>query len=114
MSEDEHTIRTRICASDDIPEDEGLRVDIPGYPPLAAWRAEGEVYVTDDTCTHGQASLSEGGEQDGFIIECGLHLGEFDMRDGSAVSMPCTIPLRVYTTVVTDNGDVYADLSPNE
>lgn len=110
MISDDNTIRTKICARDDIPEDEGLRVDIPGQSPLAAWRVEHSVYVTDDTCTHGQASLSEGGEQDGFVIECGLHLGAFDMRDGKPVSMPCTVPLRVYTTVVTDAGDVYADL----
>lgn len=110
MSSSEDTLQTRICAFGDIPEDEGLRVELPGYPPLAVWQVEGEVFVTDDTCTHGQASLSEEGEQDGFIIECGLHLGEFDMRDGQVVSTPCTIPLRVYAAQVTDSGDVYAEL----
>ena len=109
VSSTKPTVRTRICAFDDLAEDEGVRVDLPGHPPLAVWVVGDAAFVTDDTCTHGQASLIEGGTQEGFVIECGLHLGAFDIRDGSIASVPCTVPLRVYPTTVSD-GEVYADL----
>ena len=88
--------RIRLCDIGDISADEGLRVTVEGHPPLAVWLVEGQVFVTDDTCTHGQASLTETGLLDGFVIECGLHLGAFDIRDGSVASAPCTRPLRTY------------------
>lgn len=100
---------TRICTVSEISEDDGLRVDLPGCQPLAVWRIDESVFVTDDTCTHGQASLTEGGILDGFQIECGLHLGAFDVRDGSVTSAPCMIPLRVYP-VRLEGEDVIADL----
>lgn len=99
----------RICSISEISEDDGLRVDLPDREPLAVWRVGEDVSVTDDTCTHGKASLTEGGILDGFQIECGLHLGAFDIRDGSVTSAPCTSPLRVYTVRI-EGEDVLAQL----
>lgn len=109
MTDTIQTIETRLCMLADIPEEDGLQIKLPGRQPLAVWRVGDEAYVTDDTCTHGQASLTEGGAQDEFVIECGLHLGAFDIRDGCVVSVPCTLPLRVYLTFVRD-GTVFAKL----
>lgn len=100
---------TRICSISEISEDDGLRVDLPDQPPLAVWRVGDAVFVTDDTCTHGKASLTDGGILDGFQIECGLHLGAFDIRDGSVTSAPCTVPLGVYP-VRLQGDDVLAEL----
>lgn len=99
----------RLCSTSEIPEDDGLRVDVQDRGPLAVWRVGEDVFVTDDTCTHGQASLTEGGILDGFEIECGLHLGAFDVRDGSVTSAPCTVPLRVYEARI-EGEDVLAEL----
>ncbi|MEX0405290.1 non-heme iron oxygenase ferredoxin subunit [Aquibium sp. LZ166] len=107
------TSETLICALADIPDDEGLRVDLNGFPPLAVWRVGEQAYVTDDTCTHGQASLTADGMQNEFVIECGLHQGEFDIRDGSVRSPPCSKPLRVYATRVVDD-QVYAVLQEEQ
>jgi len=101
----------RICSISEISEDDGLRVNVQGREPIAAWRVGENVFVTDDTCTHGKASLTEGGILDGFQIECGLHLGAFDIRDGSVTSAPCTIPLRVYAVQIQGE-DVLAELPP--
>ena len=103
------TTEVRICALDDVDEEEGLRVELPGQPPLAVWRVGDTPYVTDDTCTHGQASLTRDGMLDDFVIECGLHQGAFDIRDGSIDSAPCTVPLRVYAAFLKE-GIVYAEL----
>ena len=62
---------------------------------LALYLVEGEVFATDDLCTHGAARLSEG-YLDGDLIECPLHQGQFNVRDGSAVSSPCVEPVKSY------------------
>lgn len=62
-----------------------------------------EVFAIDDTCTHGQASLSEG-EVTGFRIECWLHGAEFDLRTGEVMSLPATQAVKTYqVSVVADS-----------
>ena len=95
-----------LCLTSDIEQGEGLQVIIDGYPPLAVFHLEdGEFYVTDDTCTHGDASLADG-EIDGCEVECPFHAGAFDIKTGEPCGAPCSIPLKTYTSFVRD-GQVY-------
>ena len=95
-----------LCLTSEIDEGEGLQVIIEGYPPLAVFHLEnGEFYVTDDTCTHGDASLADG-EVDGCEVECPFHAGAFDIKTGEPCGAPCSIPLKTYTSFVRD-GQVY-------
>ena len=55
----------------------------------------GEVFVTAALCTHGGAPLCDG-YLDGYIIECPLHQGCFDIRDGKALDAPVIRPLQTY------------------
>lgn len=97
-----------ICHAADVEVGTAKKVDIEGRPPLAIFHLEGGFFITEDTCTHGQASLCDG-EIDGFEVECPFHQGAFDVRTGEALSAPCTVPLRVYATY-TEGGQVYADI----
>jgi 3-phenylpropionate/trans-cinnamate dioxygenase ferredoxin subunit len=58
-------------------------------------RVGDEVFAVDDTCSHSDASLSEGDVTD-FKIECWLHGAEFDLRTGEAVTPPAVAPLHTY------------------
>lgn len=69
---------------------------------LAIFNVNGQWFVTDDTCTHGAASLSEEGALCGHLVECGWHSGGFDVRSGEASAMPCTEPLRSWPVQVVD------------
>ena len=100
----------KLCDTDEVSEDEPLQIEIDGREPLAVYLVEGNFYVTDDTCTHGKASLADEGELDGFIIECTWHDGAFDIRTGEPTAMPCTRPIRTYPCEVQDDA-VYADLA---
>lgn len=71
---------------------------------VAVFNIEGQFYVTDDQCTHGPGSLSEG-YIDGDVVECNFHNGQFDIRTGEVVSPPCMIPVRTYPVTV-ENGAV--------
>ncbi len=55
----------------------------------------GEYHAINDTCTHADASLSDG-TIDGDIIECPLHGGCFDIRSGAPAAMPVVTPIEVY------------------
>ena len=77
---------------------------------LALYLVEGEVFATDDACTHGAARLSEG-YLDGDLIECPLHQGLFNVRDGSPAGAPCTVAVKSYPTKVED-GAILIGLEP--
>lgn len=59
----------------------------------------GEVFALDDTCTHSDASLSEGEIIDG-AIECWLHGAHFDLRTGEALTPPAVTPVKSYAVKV--------------
>jgi carbazole 1,9a-dioxygenase ferredoxin component len=99
---------TIVCETGDVAHGCAKRVELEGLPPLAVFNVDGEFYVTDDTCTHGDASLCEGEVEDG-IVECPFHQGAFDVRSGKVVSAPCSISLKTYDVIVT-NGTVAVEV----
>lgn len=56
---------------------------------------DGELHAIDDTCTHEDASLSDG-TIDGDEIECPLHGGAFNIRTGEPTSFPVVVPIEKY------------------
>lgn len=85
---------TDVLAADDLPTDDVLGVEVVGRD-IALYTVGGEVYATDNLCTHGHARLCLG-FLEGHEIECPLHQGRFDVRDGRASCAPATVPLRCY------------------
>jgi 3-phenylpropionate/trans-cinnamate dioxygenase ferredoxin component len=94
-----------VCALADLPPGESTRV--LAHVPVAVFNADGELFAIDDTCTHQDASLSEGWLED-CTIECPLHAASFDLRTGKPTGPPAKRPVRTYATVVHD-GLVYVD-----
>ncbi len=92
---------TPLCDTGDVFEGMGVRREVPGYAPLAVFNVAGEFFVTDDTCSHGNASLADGW-LDGDEVECPWHAGKFCVRTGEARAMPCDKPIRVYRAKVED------------
>ncbi len=92
-----------LCSTDDVAPDTVHKVEV-GDLELAVYNVDGEFFVTDDHCTHGPGSLSDG-YLDGHVIECDFHNGAFDVRTGEVVSPPCMIPIKTYKCVV-ENGRV--------
>jgi nitrite reductase/ring-hydroxylating ferredoxin subunit len=90
--------RIEVCATGDVAEGEALKVETEGLT-LAVFNVEGDFYVTDDPCTHGPGSLSEG-FLEGHEIECDFHQGCFDVRTGEVTSPPPMVPVKSYNVVV--------------
>jgi 3-phenylpropionate/trans-cinnamate dioxygenase ferredoxin subunit len=100
----------RVCELADLPAGESVRV--LAHVPLAVFNADGELYAIDDTCTHQDASLSEGWLE-GCLVECPLHAACFDLRTGRPTGPPARRPVRTYPTLVQD-GIVYVDARAQE
>jgi len=96
-----------VSALVDVPEDDVMGLAATGKD-LALYRVEGQVYATDNICTHGHARLCDG-FLDGFEIECPLHQGKFDIRDGRPTCEPVTEAVRTYPVKI-ENGRVFVEL----
>lgn len=92
----------RLCSIADVPKGEPHRVDAEGYPPFCVYEVEGQYFVTEDTCTHGEASLGDEGDLDGFVITCTWHMGQFDVRTGEALTTPCSVDIKTFPVLIID------------
>jgi len=95
--------RIDLCGTADVSPGNALKVET-GDLTLAVFNLDGEFYVTDDLCTHGPGSLSEG-YIEGDVIECNFHNGQFNIKTGAVVGPPVMVPIKTYKTVV-ENGRV--------
>ena len=86
---------------DQITEGKPVRIEKDGKSICVA-RIGSEGFAIADTCTHSEASLSEG-DISGFKIECWLHGAEFDLRTGEALTLPANIPLETYSVNIDGN-----------
>lgn len=101
---------TRLCKASDVPEGGVKQVCLNAEAiEVAVYKLEGEIFATDDMCTHGMVSLSEGEVEDGQIF-CPLHGGAFCIRTGKPSAAPCRIPLKTYKVTLIED-EVHADLS---
>ena len=95
--------RIDLCSTAEVAPGTALKVET-GELTLAVFNVDGDFFVTDDMCTHGPGSLSEG-YIDGDVVECNFHNGQFDIKTGAVVSPPCMVPIKTYKAVV-ENGRV--------
>jgi len=82
------------AAADEVPADDVVGLLVAGRD-LAFYKVEDQIFATDNICTHGHARLCDG-FLDGHEIECPLHQGKFDVRNGQPTCAPVTEALRSY------------------
>ena len=97
----------KLCPTSDVAEGSAKSFEV-GNNVIAVYNIDGELYATDNECTHGAASLADGVLEDD-IIECTLHFGAFNVKTGKAVQAPCFNALRTYKVVLQD-GQVMVDM----
>ena len=83
-----------IASKTEVPEEDVVGVDIDAKS-IALYQVDGEIFATDNICTHGNARLCDG-FLEGHEIECPLHQGKFDIRSGKAMCAPLTEDIRTY------------------
>ena len=93
---------------DGVPEDDVIGLQVAGKD-LALYKVEGSVFATDNICTHGHARLCDG-FLDGYEVECPLHQGKFDIRNGRGTCAPIVDAVRSYPVRI-EGGRVFLKLS---
>lgn len=63
--------------------------------PIALANVEGTFYAIGDTCSHAEASLSDGEIYEDTIM-CPLHGAEFSLKTGKALTLPAISPVPSY------------------
>ena len=91
----------RAASRGDLAEGEPLGVEVAGRA-IALYGIDGNLFATDNICTHAYARLSDGW-LDGEMIECPLHAARFDVRTGKVLDPPATEDLKTYPVRVVDN-----------
>lgn len=96
-----------VMALVDVFEGEVMAVNVQGKE-IALYEVQGELYATDNLCTHGAARLSDG-FLEGREIECPFHQGRFDVCTGKALCAPLTENIRVYPVRI-ENKRVFVNM----
>jgi len=77
--------------------------DLDGEMILVA-NVDGEWFAIGNTCSHAEASLSEGAlDTEGCTVACPLHGAVFDLRTGEALEFPAEEPVLAYLVTVEDD-----------
>lgn len=87
---------------EDVPPGHAARVEIDEVP-VAIFNLDGEFFCLDDTCSHAEASLSDGDlDISRCAIECPLHGSAFSLRTGEPLCLPAVEPVRAHQVDTTD------------
>jgi p-cumate 2,3-dioxygenase ferredoxin subunit len=98
-----------LCRTDELVPGEIAGRSLPDGSRVAIYNVDNTYYVTSDVCTHGESSLSEEGLLDGHLVECGWHMGTFDVRTGAPTGRPCVVPIKSYPVTIID-GQIHVDV----
>jgi 3-phenylpropionate/trans-cinnamate dioxygenase ferredoxin subunit len=101
----------KVARVSEVPPGRGKLVQAGGRL-IALFNCAGTFYAVDDTCTHAEASLSEG-FLEGTTVECPLHGARFDLRTGAAVWSPAYLPVATYAVRVEGDA-VLLDPTPRQ
>ena len=91
----------RAASRSELASGEVLGVEVVGRS-IALYDVDGNIFATDNICTHAYARLSDGW-LDGELIECPLHAARFDVRTGKVLDPPATVDLKTYPVRVVDD-----------
>jgi len=101
----------RVGSFADLETETGTLVDVAGTA-VAVFKVDDSVFAVADTCSHAEASLSEGEVFDGEV-ECPRHGATFDIVSGKALTLPATEPVVTYPALVRE-GQVFVSTNPEE
>jgi 3-phenylpropionate/trans-cinnamate dioxygenase ferredoxin component len=95
---------------DELPEGTMRLVPANGAT-VGLYRCGGMLFAIEDRCSHDDGPLCEG-EWDSSACEvvCPRHGSRFDLRTGSALSLPAYMPVETYPVRVRDDGMIVIDV----
>lgn len=98
--------RALVGKASDLQPGMAARLVLDGTP-VAVFNVDGEFHAIGDTCSHEEASLTEGYIDDD-IVECPKHGAAFHIPTGEARSLPATKPVPTFRVVV-EGDELYVE-----
>ena len=96
-----------VAKMNEISEGEIKEINVDGEEVILV-KSGGRVYALSRYCSHEKADLLTGFLTDDRLV-CPLHLSQFDLVTGRALSPPATEPLKSYLVEVVDD-DILLDI----
>lgn len=98
---------TKVASLSGLPAGQMIGVEV-GDKLIAIYNVDGEIFATENMCTHAFATLTDG-TLDGDVVECPLHGGCFKVKTGEGLGPPVPSDLPTYPTrIVGDAIEVKA------
>ena len=93
------------CKVADLKDGEIRKCQVEHGHVIAIYRQDGQLFATQDRCSHALASLAEGWLE-GYDVYCPVHEARFDIRTGKPLCFPATDPIKTYDITTDDaSGD---------
>lgn len=96
-----------VAKTNDIQPGELMYVEV-GDEFVCLINLDGEIHAINDTCTHEDASLSDGTIV-GDDIECPMHGGSFNIRTGEPTNFPVVVAIEKYGVRI-DGDDIQVEV----
>jgi naphthalene 1,2-dioxygenase system ferredoxin subunit len=97
------TVAERAAVSDG--EMKGVTI---GSQEIALYNLKGEIFATDNLCSHAFAFLTDGW-LDGEEVECPLHAGRFEIKTGKGLGPPIPCDIKTFPVRI-ENGQIQVKL----
>jgi len=98
----------RVGPADELDVEDVMPFDFNGRE-YAIYHTIDGYFASDGMCTHEEEPLADGIVIDN-VIECPLHQGRFDVRNGRALSAPVCVYLKTFPVEI-HAGDIYVQIS---
>ncbi len=96
-----------VGKTSDIPPGEMLKVESEGKEILVA-NENGNYFAMDDTCTHQNASLSEG-TLEGSTVTCPWHGSTWDCKSGKLIAFASELKDLASYKVIVESDNIYVE-----
>jgi len=96
----------KVAVLSDLPEGAPVGVQLGADGAICLVRVGAEVFACEDRCSHAEYPMSDGEMVDDYVIECGLHGAQFDIRTGEVLELPATERLGMIEVRIA-NDDVF-------
>ena len=98
----------RVGPAADLDEEDVMPFDFKGRE-YAIYHTIDGFFASDGMCTHEEEPLADGIVIDN-VIECPLHQGRFDVRNGKALSAPVCVDLQIWPVRI-EADEVYINIA---
>lgn len=96
----------KVASLADLPEETPVSVELGSGDGVCLVKIRNEVFAIENRCTHAEFPMSDGEMVDDYVIECGLHGAQFDIRTGKVLELPATEDLPCHEVEIID-GEVW-------